>query len=122
VILCINTPWYYDYNKNLKENALPKAGFVDVSDGTEIPTCEWINAGGVRKAGVWRGQYGYHNATAYGEEASRPSEETLGRIAAVLEDTYPSSEIAMICVFTVACPILFVTFVALCCMPRRYSF
>ncbi|KAF2806428.1 uncharacterized protein BDZ99DRAFT_573941 [Mytilinidion resinicola] len=118
-ILCINTPWYYRYNHDLRGKALPNAGFVDVSMEVYIPYCGWQHVGGVGKIGVWRGAYGYHNATLNGTKVDKPSEQTLRRIRKMLEETYPTSEIAMICFFTIGGPAAFVTFVILCCRPRR---
>jgi hypothetical protein len=119
-LLAIDTPWYCRYGLDLSEKALPKAGFEKLPSDYGPPRCGWQWAGGVTKKAVWRGQYAYHNTMINGTLAERPSDETFERITRVLEDTYPTAEIAMIVVFTAICPILLVTIIMCVRSRRRY--
>lgn len=105
----IDTPWYVVYYKDLKKR-LVKTGFNITSPHTAH--CNWIVVDHVVKAAVERGDIGFKeteglDATTY----YQPSEEIVLSIRKILENTFPSVEIAMVVIFCTSplwIPILFV--------------
>jgi hypothetical protein len=93
--LIFDTPWIIAYPGQIRET-LAYLGFAVLP---QDPSCGWVKAKSIKKAGVRRGTLGYRSVPPNG--TIWPSDHSIDEVERAIELQFPAAEIALICFFTI---------------------
>lgn len=112
---CIGTEWHITYDKHLRSKIFSPVQHPGTTPLIAPSGCGWSHAFDVSAKSVSRGAV-YYRVPDNGSFDYPPTLEADTAVARqIMLNTYPGVEIALILIFTIGLPVLFVLAVCFCC-------